>query len=73
MTSSQTITQRVTLNGEPVLSQAETLAALLDERGYAGVKIATAVNGTFVPARARGDVTLSDGDHIEVVAARQGG
>jgi sulfur carrier protein len=69
----QAPTQRVTLNGEPVLSQAATLTALLDERGYAGIKIATAVNGTFVPARARSDVTLNDGDHIEVVAARQGG
>lgn len=65
--------RRLTLNGQAVSSRAGTLAALLQEQGYGAVKIATAVNGKFVPSRDRADVPLADGDHVEVVSARQGG
>lgn len=61
------------LNGEDIETAAATLADLIDERGLASQKVATAVNGSFVPARARADRTLVEGDHIEVVSARQGG
>jgi len=37
------------------------------------VKIATARNGDFVPARARAAVALAEGDAIEVLSPRQGG
>ena len=50
-----------------------TLALALNALGYGGKKIATAVNGRFVPAPARPQVELSDGDKIEVVAPMQGG
>jgi sulfur carrier protein len=64
---------RIHLNGESVATRTSTLDALLVEKGYADAKVATAVNGTFVPARNRAAKALSDGDHIEVVSARQGG
>lgn len=63
----------ITVNGEAVRSQAETLASLLDELGYGGAKVATAVNGTFVPAAQRAETRLQRDDQVEVVAPRQGG
>lgn len=61
------------LNGASRDVAARTLAEALDELGYAGKIVATAVNGAFVPARRRADCNLSDGDRIEVVAPMQGG
>jgi len=61
------------LNGAPQELAAKTLAEALAELGYAGRIVATAVNGDFVPARKRAEVTLNDGDRIEVVAPMQGG
>ena len=68
-------TQRLSLivNGEPTGAAALTLAGLLDELGFASLKVATAVNGDFVAERRRGETHLADGDKIEVVAPRQGG
>lgn len=65
--------RQLRLNGEALATAARSLADLLLETGYGDAKVATAVNGTFVPARARASHTLAEGDHIEVVAARQGG
>ena len=64
---------RLRLNGVEASTCAQTLDALLAEQGYAGQKVATAVNGTFIPERARAGQALADGDHVEVVSARQGG
>ena len=64
---------RIVLNGAPAQAPAGSLQDLLDAGGFAGVKVATAVNGTFVPARARATYQLTTGDQIEVVSARQGG
>lgn len=61
------------LNGEPQEVAAKTLAEALDELGYAGKIVATAVNGDFVAARKREAVRLAEGDRIEVVAPMQGG
>jgi sulfur carrier protein len=63
----------ITLNGRAVVSTAATVAALLAEQGYRGLKVATAVNGDFVPERTREATPLRAGDRIEVVSARQGG
>lgn len=65
--------RQVHINGEVVATTAGTLQDLLIEAGYGDVKVATAVNGIFVPLRARANQTLDAGDHIEVVSARQGG
>jgi sulfur carrier protein len=64
---------RIFVNGDQRDIQPRTLALALDELGYRGKKIATAVNGHFVAAASRPDVTLADGDKIEIVAPMQGG
>jgi sulfur carrier protein len=64
---------KITVNGAPAEVAATTLAAILEEMGYGGAKVATAVNETFVPAAARAGLTLSPGDRLEIVAPRQGG
>lgn len=63
----------VLVNGEPRTTGAATLAHLIAEAGYGEARVATAVNGDFVPVRARAATTLKSGDHIEIVAPRQGG
>lgn len=65
--------QTIHLNGEPVASLAKTLEGFLIEMGYANKKVATAVNGDFVPERARAGLVLKAGDRIEILSARQGG
>lgn len=62
----------ITINGTTTEVSSDTLAAVLDELGYGGAKVATAVNEAFVPASAR-DVALCPGDRVEIVAPRQGG
>jgi sulfur carrier protein len=61
------------VNGEERTTRAATLDQLLDEMGYGGSRVATALNGDFVPARARAASPLKGGDHVEIVAPRQGG
>lgn len=63
----------IIVNGEAREARASTLADLLAELGYAGQKVATAVNGEFVAERARGQTRLDSGAEIEIVAPRQGG
>ena len=64
---------RIVVNGRPREARAATLAALLDELGYGGATVATALNESFVPASQRTARALSDGDAVEVVAPMQGG
>jgi len=61
------------VNGQPVRSASRTIAALLEERELAGAKVATALNGRFVPEAGRATTQLSAGDRVEIVSARQGG
>ena len=63
----------IIVNGERRSTAAATVDELLAESGYGGAKVATALNGDFVPARARSGKRLADGDQIEIVAPRQGG
>ena len=64
---------RLVVNGELQEVAAATLADALQSLDFAEAKVATALNGEFVPARAREATTLKDGDRIEIVAPRQGG
>ena len=64
---------RLQLNGETINVVACSLADLLEAQGFGGAKIATAVNGCFVPSTVRADHSLTDGDMIEVLAPMQGG
>ncbi|KMW59463.1 Sulfur carrier protein ThiS [Candidatus Rhodobacter oscarellae] len=63
---------KIILNGETCEVRAETLAALLEERGLSG-RVATAVNEGFVPAGLRATTALKDGDRVEILAPMQGG
>jgi sulfur carrier protein len=63
----------IILNGEPHETEAQTLAALCTALGADGLKIATAVNNTFVPAAARDRTILKTHDRVEIVSPRQGG
>ena len=64
---------KLQLNGAPLDSDAPTLAALLEAEGFGSAKVATAVNGSFIPASLRASHHLSSGDSIEVLAPMQGG
>lgn len=63
----------VTLNGTSQETRAATLAGLVAEYGLDGTRVATALNGDFVPAAARATTPLAAGDRVEIVSARQGG
>jgi sulfur carrier protein len=64
---------RILVNGDSREIRAADLGAALEELGYGGAVVATAVNGEFVPAGQRGSARLADGDRIEVLAPMQGG
>ena len=64
---------KILLNGEAFATDAKTLGELCGRLGFAEAKIATAVNGGFVAAAARGTTRLAEADEIEIVAPRQGG
>jgi sulfur carrier protein len=64
---------KLVVNGELQEVPAATLAEVLQSLDFANAKVATALNGDFVPARAREATSLKDGDRIEIVAPRQGG
>jgi sulfur carrier protein len=64
---------KVLLNGEPFATEARTLDELCANLGFSEAKIATAVNGSFIPASIRAATQLAPADEIEIVAPRQGG
>lgn len=61
------------MNGEVTETRAATLAELCAALGFADARIATAVNGDFVPEKARQSRPIAPDDRIEIVAPRQGG
>lgn len=63
----------ITVNATAHTLHARSLADVLEALEYGGQKVATALNGDFVPERMRGDTLVSDGDSIEILSARQGG
>jgi sulfur carrier protein len=73
MTTTTTRLREISVNGAPVATGSDTLAALVDEQGFAGVKVGTAVNGDFVAERARAATALAEGDRVEILSVRQGG
>lgn len=64
---------RILVNGVWRETTARELAATLEELGYGGRTISTAVNGEFVAADTRARTALADGDRVEVLAPMQGG
>ncbi len=64
---------QILLNGERHATEAADLSSLCASLGLADAKVATALNGDFVPADRRATTKLAEGDAIEIVAPRQGG
>jgi sulfur carrier protein len=64
---------KITVNGKSRVVSGRSLPDLLEELGYSGAVVATAVNHEFVPVRARAQRVLDEGDRLEVVAPMQGG
>ena len=64
---------KIVVNGELQEIRAATLAEALQSLDFGEAKIATALNGEFVPARARALTPGREGDRIEILAPRQGG
>ena len=63
----------IVLNGRPASTSAATLAALVDAQALQDRKIATALNGRFVPTAERATTVLAAGDRVEILSPRQGG
>jgi sulfur carrier protein len=64
----------VNINGEPrQLSTNATVAALIDEMGLTGKRIALERNGEIVPRSTFVTQQLSAGDKLEIVVAVGGG
>ncbi|WP_322893255.1 MULTISPECIES: sulfur carrier protein ThiS [unclassified Yoonia] len=64
---------RIEVNGEAREITGTTVAAALDDLGWHDARVATALNGQFVPKAARDATPLSAGDRLEVLAPMQGG
>jgi sulfur carrier protein len=64
---------KILVNGVWCDAAATDLAAALEELGYGGSIVATALNGEFVPASLRSGAPLAEGDRLEVLAPMQGG
>jgi sulfur carrier protein len=65
---------KIIVNGDThEVPAAASLAGALDQLGFGGAVVATALNGEFVATSARGDTLLAEGDRVEVLAPMQGG
>ncbi len=61
------------VNGEPMETDAADVAALVDVLGLTGQAVAVEVNREVVPKRRHGEVTLREGDVVELVTLVGGG
>ena len=64
---------KIIVNGAEHDVAAATLAEALIQLDYGGKTVATALNGCFVPIRARPSTPLAKGDKVEIIAPMQGG
>lgn len=64
---------KIEVNGERREVTAARLDTALEELGWGAARVATALNGHFVPATARSETPLAEGDRLEVLSAMQGG
>lgn len=63
----------IILNGERRQVTGPTVADALAEAGLANARLATALNGDFLPAGLRAATALKDGDALEALSPMQGG
>ncbi|EJF89779.1 MULTISPECIES: sulfur carrier protein ThiS [Bartonella] len=64
---------QIFVNGQMLQTEVTYLNLLLEELGYEGNWLATAVNSEVVPADARNQFVLHEGDRIEILSPMQGG
>ncbi|WP_317993003.1 sulfur carrier protein ThiS [Bartonella gliris] len=64
---------QIFVNGETIQTEVITLNLLLEELGYEGNWLATAVNAEVIPVDARNQFVLHEGDKIEILSPMQGG
>ncbi|QDH16141.1 sulfur carrier protein ThiS [Swingsia samuiensis] len=64
---------QIIVNNEPHIVQTNTLAEIIHELGYGTARIATALNGDFVPASQRKHKIVEEGGVVEILAPMQGG
>ena len=64
---------KILVNGAWRETQQTELAHALEELGYGGSVVSTAVNGEFIAVAQRARVVLAEGDRVEVLAPMQGG
>lgn len=64
---------KIFVNDEEKQVNARNLTDLLDELGYEGEWLATAVNAELVTADDRKNCQLANGDRIEILSPMQGG
>ncbi|WP_336287907.1 MULTISPECIES: sulfur carrier protein ThiS [unclassified Bartonella] len=64
---------QIFVNGEAIQTEAVYLNLLLEELGYEGNWLATAVNTEVIPIDARDRFILHEGDKIEILSPMQGG
>lgn len=63
----------VKVNGEMLPIAGKTIAEYIASTAYNAQRIAVERNGDIVPRSAYGEVTLADGDSVEVVSFVGGG
>ena len=64
---------KISINGIAKDVTSTSLEAVLHEVGYGDTRVATAVNGNFVPVGQRALCQIEAGDQLEIVTPRQGG
>lgn len=65
---------QVQVNGEPTeLPDGATVALLVEKMALVGKRLAVEVNEDIVPRSQHAELTLNNGDHVEVVHAIGGG
>lgn len=64
---------RIEVNGGAREVAGPSLADALTELGWAEARVATALNGEFIPKCLRAETALQAGDTLEVLAPMQGG
>lgn len=65
---------QVLINGEShQFDSGVTIAALLQQSGLAGKRVAVEVNETIVPKSQHSETVVSEGDQIEIIHAIGGG
>ena len=64
---------KIEVNGASHEVHSATVSSVLAELGWGEARVATALNGAFVPKAARDTTPVTTGDRLEVLAPMQGG